>query len=182
MKPSHITRFGRPLQVAALVLMPGMSGVEAQQLTVQQVRQTLVLGGLDVPEWQAFSWEPSLHLDRSGRLYLRPPGEARVTIVDTEGRFVRHVGRRGEGPRASFSAWPAWACWVTHCGYEISRFHGSPSSTRTASTSGRSGRQSSTPRASHRLRASRLCSGEATHLPPQTETYWGVWNGCECPS
>lgn len=98
MKPSHITRFGRPLQVAALVLMPGMSGVEAQQLTVQQVRQTLVLGGLDVPEWQAFSWEPSLHLDRSGRLYLRPPGEARVTIVDTEGRFVRHVGRRGEGP------------------------------------------------------------------------------------
>ncbi len=54
-------------------------------------------GGLDVPEWLAFSRTPALELDPAGRLYLRG-GDPRVAVLDPDGGFVRYIGGEGEGP------------------------------------------------------------------------------------
>ena len=54
-------------------------------------------GGLDVPEWLAFSRTPALRLDPAGRLYLRG-GDPHVAVLDPDGGFVRYIGGEGEGP------------------------------------------------------------------------------------
>lgn len=60
--------------------------------------EVLRLGdGLDVPEWLAFSRTPVLEFDPAGRLYLKGD-DPHVTVLDTDGGFVRYVGGEGEGP------------------------------------------------------------------------------------
>ena len=61
--------------------------------------EVLRLGdGLDVPEWLAFTREPSLRVDAMGRVYVRGGQEAAVTVLDSDGGFVRTIGGKGEGP------------------------------------------------------------------------------------
>lgn len=60
--------------------------------------EVLRLGdALDVPEWLAFSRTPSIRLDSWGRLYLRGQ-DPQVAVLEPDGRFVRYIGGRGEGP------------------------------------------------------------------------------------
>ncbi|MYA64880.1 MAG: hypothetical protein F4139_01900 [Gemmatimonadetes bacterium] len=61
--------------------------------------EVLRLGdGLDVPEWLAFSRTPALRLDPAGRLYLNADSSPAVTVLDSDGGFVRYIGGEGEGP------------------------------------------------------------------------------------
>ncbi len=54
--------------------------------------------GLDVPEWLAFTRAPGLMADATGRVYVRGGREAAVTVLDSDGGFVRTIGGKGEGP------------------------------------------------------------------------------------
>lgn len=55
-------------------------------------------GGMDAPEWAAFASLVDASFDPAGRLYLLDARADRVILVDRDGRFVRQVGRSGEGP------------------------------------------------------------------------------------
>lgn len=69
---------------------------DAERMEACEVRR--LGGGIDVPDWQAFRREPVLELDRAGRLHVRQVGEPTVTVLDSTGSFLRHVGREGQGP------------------------------------------------------------------------------------
>lgn len=66
----------------------------------REVHEVLRIGDdADAPDWAAFVREPELVLDASGRLYVLPLGDdPRVRVIDESGRFVRYIGRKGEGP------------------------------------------------------------------------------------
>lgn len=55
-------------------------------------------GGLDVPEWLAFTSAPSLMPDAKGRIFVRAGQVAAITVLDAEGGYVRTIGGKGEGP------------------------------------------------------------------------------------
>jgi len=55
-------------------------------------------GGLDVPEWLAFSSAPSLMPDAMGRILVRAGQVAEITVLDADGGYVRTIGGKGEGP------------------------------------------------------------------------------------
>lgn len=86
-----------PLAVAlAICLLP--REVTAQYAERREVTRTLVLGGPDAPEWQAFSREPQLHARSGGGALFVAPDHAGVIIVDPTGQRIRQLGRQGEGP------------------------------------------------------------------------------------
>ena len=61
--------------------------------------EVLRLGdGLDVPEWLAFTRAPDLMVDATGRVYVLGGQEAAVTVLNSDGGFVRTIGGKGEGP------------------------------------------------------------------------------------
>ena len=65
----------------------------------EEACEVLRLGdGLDVPEWLAFSSEPVLRLDPTGRLHVKAGGSPTVAVLDPGGGFVRYIGGEGEGP------------------------------------------------------------------------------------
>ena len=71
---------------------------DAQGLPVVRPSEVRRVGGLDAPDYAAFSQEPSLVADRQGVVYARIPNEALVRVFDGNGTYQRSIGRRGEGP------------------------------------------------------------------------------------
>ena len=87
----------------ALAAVALNAGEAASQLITDaeamEACEVLRLGdGLDVPEWLAFTRAPGLMVDATGRVYVRGGQEAAVTVLDSDGGFVRTIGGKGEGP------------------------------------------------------------------------------------
>lgn len=102
MTNDSLTRLLPPITVAATIAAFPTTDAAAQLVADAEFREAcevLRLGGaLDVPEWLAFSRPPSLQLDPAGRLYLNAGASPTVTVVDSDGGFVRSIGGEGEGP------------------------------------------------------------------------------------
>ena len=56
------------------------------------------VGGLNAPEWAFFKGAEPTGFDAAGNLYVLDTQAYQVVVIDPEGRLVRTVGRRGEGP------------------------------------------------------------------------------------
>jgi len=87
----------------ALAVVALDAGEAASQLIADaealEACEVLRLGdGLDVPEWLAFTWAPSLRVDATGRVYVRAGQVAEITVLDPDGSYVRTIGGKGEGP------------------------------------------------------------------------------------
>lgn len=55
-------------------------------------------GGFNAPDWALFSSPGPLGFDSLGNLYVLDPNASHVVVIDTDGRLVMTVGRKGEGP------------------------------------------------------------------------------------
>ena len=55
-------------------------------------------GGLNAPDWAQFASRGPVSFDASGNLHILDPGNYRVVVIDPQGRFVKTIGRQGEGP------------------------------------------------------------------------------------
>lgn len=55
-------------------------------------------GGLSAPDWAQFAGRGPVAFDASGNLHILDSGNYRVVVIDPQGRFVKTVGRAGEGP------------------------------------------------------------------------------------
>lgn len=88
----------RPLLVT--VCLGGASSLAAagQAVPSYQAREVARVGGIDAPEHATFSWLPALALNRDGTIYARVAAESRIVVFDSNGRFLRTIGRRGNGP------------------------------------------------------------------------------------
>ncbi len=58
----------------------------------------LTIGGFDGPGLDVVSMFSSVAVDRHGRILVWESGEAEISVFDSTGRYLRTVGRRGEGP------------------------------------------------------------------------------------
>jgi hypothetical protein len=78
---------------------------------------------------------------RSGQIYVGQKQEARISVFDSQGEFLRHIGRRGYGPgefqHLKSMGWLADTLWVTDDGLlRVSFFDTAGSLLRTARISG----------------------------------------------
>lgn len=58
----------------------------------------LTIGGLDGPGMHVVSPFSHVAVDRRGRILVAAADQAEISVFDSSGRFLRTVGRRGEGP------------------------------------------------------------------------------------
>ena len=56
------------------------------------------VGGWEADGWDAFSRVFDVHFDPSGNLVVLDWEQGRVTVVGTDGRLLRQISRRGQGP------------------------------------------------------------------------------------
>ncbi|MCY3808821.1 MAG: hypothetical protein OXG58_05260, partial [Gemmatimonadetes bacterium] len=97
------TQRSRHIVATALGAVTLHTGDAASQLVTDaepmEACEVLRLGdGLDVPEWLAFTRAPGLMVDAMGRVHVRAGQVAAVTVLDSDGGFVRTIGGKGEGP------------------------------------------------------------------------------------
>lgn len=77
-----------------LSLLPVVFAVQPQVVgAVEQVR----IGSDSAPEYEFTRIRQAL-LDSAGNLYVLLPREAEVRVYTSEGRFLRRIGRKGQGP------------------------------------------------------------------------------------
>ena len=55
-------------------------------------------GGLNSPDWAQFAGRGPVSFDATGNLHILDSGNYRVVVIDPRGRFVKTIGRAGEGP------------------------------------------------------------------------------------
>ena len=94
-----------PLTVSATVITTTLALIAAATPVVAQDRpltadfpEVYRAGGLDAPEWAHFASRGPVGFDASGNLHILDPGNYRVVVLDPQGRFVKTIGRQGEGP------------------------------------------------------------------------------------
>lgn len=58
----------------------------------------LTIGGLDGPGLHVVSPLSHVAVDRRGRVLVAAVDQAEISVLDSNGKFLRTVGRRGEGP------------------------------------------------------------------------------------
>jgi hypothetical protein len=77
----------------------------------------LVIGSADGSEPYTFTRISDITVDPSGRIYVLDQIDARILVFDHSGRFVRTVGRRGEGPgefvQPTGMGWVGDTLWVS---------------------------------------------------------------------
>jgi hypothetical protein len=56
------------------------------------------IGTVSGGSWEAFSRLAAAGFDARGNLYLLDGGDRKLTVVDSDGNFVRTIGRAGDGP------------------------------------------------------------------------------------
>jgi len=54
--------------------------------------------GLEEVEPQFFRWPMLLITDQQGYVYIHSYGDSYLRVFDTQGRFVKYIGRKGQGP------------------------------------------------------------------------------------
>ena len=99
---------------AVLFLLPALSAVAAPSLSAQEpvrvssdvvcgecvitIDTVLTLGGLDGEGVEAIHETLTIVVDARERILIANAVQPRIYVFDMEGRFLRTVGRRGEGP------------------------------------------------------------------------------------
>ncbi len=58
----------------------------------------LVIGGEDVDENYMFRRVSDIEVDEEGNIYVLDSGECRIQIYDKDGKYLKTIGRKGEGP------------------------------------------------------------------------------------
>ena len=56
------------------------------------------VGSMAGADWETFGDVRGVAFDAQGRLYIFDPQSSRVVVTDASGKFVREVGKAGEGP------------------------------------------------------------------------------------
>ena len=88
----------RSLAIALLVLLAASARAASQQLPTRATAVVFRFGGADAPEHYAFPSAPELVVDDVGFIYAMLPNAGSVLVFDQAGRYVRTIGRKGEGP------------------------------------------------------------------------------------
>ena len=97
--------------VASLV-----ASVGGQESPTWSLHETLRIGREGSPEY-SLTEVADLIVDSAGAIYALHPLDRRIRVFDGEGRFVRYIGRHGEGPgefrSPSALGWIGWdTLWV----------------------------------------------------------------------
>jgi hypothetical protein len=91
--------------IVALLVLP--FGTFAQQVVrlpdadkplAGQARQLFSLGAEDGEDWELFAGVRSVAFDAKDNLYILDANNHRVLVFDANGRFVRKISKKGEGP------------------------------------------------------------------------------------
>lgn len=62
------------------------------------MQDVFTIGAFDGAEWETFGEIGGVGFDANGRLYIFDRQSSRIVVVDDQGRFVREIGKPGEGP------------------------------------------------------------------------------------
>src|SRR5687768_10191408 len=81
--------------VLLAVITPLLAGA---QIPTRRATQVFRFGGPDAKDPYAFSASPRLVVDSARFIYARLASEATIIVFDGDGRLVRRIGGRGEGP------------------------------------------------------------------------------------
>ena len=82
-----------------LVLLAAITPVLAgAQVPTRRATEVFRFGGPDAKDPYAFSGSPRLVVDSAQFIYARLASEATILVFDRDGRLVRRIGRKGEGP------------------------------------------------------------------------------------
>ena len=84
------------LWVLAIAITP--CPLDAQAVPVRRATQVFRFGGPDAREPYAFAGPPSLVVDSAGFIHARLASQGTVVVFDADGKLVRTIGRKGEGP------------------------------------------------------------------------------------
>lgn len=94
-----------PLAAACLAATAAGAAAQPQVRIPTQERvlagtptQVFAIGTEEGRSWEMFSTVQQLAFDRSDNLYVLDRGNTRVLVFDRTGRFVREVGKKGDGP------------------------------------------------------------------------------------
>jgi len=63
-----------------------------------ELEKDLVIGGEDVDENSMFRRVSDIEVDEEGNIYVLDSGECRIQIYDKDGKYLKTIGRKGEGP------------------------------------------------------------------------------------
>lgn len=101
------TEWRGTVRAVALMVLIAAAPVAAQSQVELPARDRPLEGGLtevfaigsaNGEDWETFSNVPSVAFDAAGSLYVLDRDNGRVMVYDRTGRFVRQVGRKGQGP------------------------------------------------------------------------------------
>lgn len=70
----------------------------AQDRELAAPADVYTLGAEDGPEWQSFGHVAHVAFDGEDNLYVLDRGVGKVFVYDRTGKFIREIGRSGEGP------------------------------------------------------------------------------------
>jgi hypothetical protein len=70
----------------------------AQTVPLRHATEVFRYGGPDAEEPYAFSQPPRLVVDSAENIYARVASEGTILVFGPDGRFIRRIGRKGEGP------------------------------------------------------------------------------------
>lgn len=92
--------------VALLAVSPGLSGQKSVSVSgavtcancAIAMDTVLTLGGLNAEGSEAVSWSTDLAIDSRGRILVTRRRSSEIFVFNSDGRLLRTVGRRGEGP------------------------------------------------------------------------------------
>jgi sugar lactone lactonase YvrE len=75
------------------------TGLDAPDRTLELTTEPVYeVGGMAASDWAAFGEVTALSFDADGNLYIRDTQADRITVLDSDGEFLRTVGSPGEGP------------------------------------------------------------------------------------
>ena len=94
-----------PATAQEIIDLPG----EDRPLSVR-FEELYRLGTPDGEEWEQFGWIQSVAFDGAGNLLVLDEQVQKVFVVGPDGRLVREMGGRGEGPGEFVNGW-AMAVW-----------------------------------------------------------------------
>lgn len=95
---SRITQWGGKIEEANGVLFVQNPSVPISQNVGLMLSEELSIGREDAGDAYLFSDISGLDVDERGRIYVLSRPDAHVRVFDGSGRFLRTIGRKGQGP------------------------------------------------------------------------------------